>query len=378
MRSDATNAILFLYRDSALRRTALTAPPDDPSRYSLYGADTLASRGRRVACRIASSGVERRIFHWPGYFMDRAIRALGWSSGQFASALAMLGDARRAAVVVSTVDSLGIPFLWFRRFGLIQTPLIYVSVGLPERLDAMPARGRAAYLSLLRRSAAVIAFGFEEAERLKYLLGDPFSARVHFVPFGVHDAFVSMEVGEHETGPDILSIGADPMRDFDSLIAVAARRPDWSFEIIAGGAQAARLSDAPPNVRITRDLSISEVRERMRCARLMVLPVRENSYSGATTTLLQAMALGRAVVVSRVGAIRDGYGFVDGQHLLWVAPGDDNQLERAIEELLQDPARRRAMGAAAAAHVRAHHTWSQFVDRMEAVIDQVDQEARAA
>lgn len=378
MRTDATDAILFLYRDSALRRAALAAPQDDPARYSLYGADTLAARGRRVAYRIASSGLERRIFHWPGFFIDRAIRARGWSSGQFASALAMLGDARRASIVISTVDSLGIPFLWFHRFALFHAPLIYISVGLPERLDTMPPRGRAIYRSMLRRAAAVIAFGFEEAERLKQVIGAPFAARVHFLPFGVHEGFLGVSPSAEESGPDVLSVGADPMRDFDALIEVAAHRPEWNFEIIAGGVQATRLSGVPPNVRITCELSIGEVRESMRRARLIALPVRENSYSGATTTLLQAMALGRAVVVSRVGAIRDGYGFADGVNLRWVAPGDGAQLERALDELLRDPARRRALGAAAAAHVRSHHTWSHFVDRLAAVIERVEQEAHAA
>jgi glycosyltransferase involved in cell wall biosynthesis len=35
------------------------------------------------------------------------------------------------------------------------------------------------------------------------------------------------------------------------------------------------------------------VRERLAAARVVALPVRENSYSGATTTLLQAMAMAK-------------------------------------------------------------------------------------
>ena len=39
-------------------------------------------------------------------------------------------------------------------------------------------------------------------------------------------------------------------------------------------------------------------------ARIVVLPLKPNSYSGATTTLLQAMAMGKPLVVSAVGATR--------------------------------------------------------------------------
>ena len=67
-------------------------------------------------------------------------------------------------------------------------------------------------------------------------------------------------------------------------------------------------------------------------ARVVALPVRENSYSGATTVLLQAMALGKPVVVTRTKAIETGYGLVDGENCRLVAPGDDMGFERASPE----------------------------------------------
>jgi glycosyltransferase involved in cell wall biosynthesis len=376
--SPPDNAILFLYRDSALRRAALDAPPGDPARYSLYGADALAERGRRVACRIASPGVERRAYHWPGFVCDRIVRARGWPSGLFAAAFAMLPAIRRAAVAVSTVDALGIPLLWCRRVGLFSTPLVYISVGFPERVATLPARARALHARLLRRARAVIAFGFREAEELRSLLGPDGAGCVHFVPFGAHEAFSRAGEGQPEDGSDVLSVGADPQRDFPLLLDIASRRREWSFEVIVGGAQAELLVDAPPNVRVVRDLPIAETRDRMRAAKLIALPVRENSYSGATTTLLQAMAMGKPVVVSRTGAIRGGYGFADGVNLRWAEPGDAAAFERALAELLADPARARALGAAAARHVERELSWPRLVDRMERAIDESLRGARAA
>ena len=58
-------------------------------------------------------------------------------------------------------------------------------------------------------------------------------------------------------------------------------------------------------------------------ARVVALPVRDNAYSGATTTLLQAMALAKPVVVSRTAAIADGYWLEDGTNVRLVPPGDD-------------------------------------------------------
>ena len=72
------------------------------------------------------------------------------------------------------------------------------------------------------------------------------------------------------------------------------------------------------------------MRRRLAEARVVALPVRENSYSGATTVLLQAMALAKPVVVTRTKAIATGYGLVDGENCRLVAPGDEAGFERAL------------------------------------------------
>ena len=65
---------------------------------------------------------------------------------------------------------------------------------------------------------------------------------------------------------------------------------DW-----ARTANPSRRSDADPEA----DVSFAAVRDLLRRARVVALPVVDNSYSGATTVLLQALATGRPVVVSR-------------------------------------------------------------------------------
>ena len=64
------------------------------------------------------------------------------------------------------------------------------------------------------------------------------------------------------------------------------------------------------------------MRRRLEEARVVALPVLDNSYSGATTVLLQAMALAKPVVVTRTKAIASGYGLVDGENCRLVEPGD--------------------------------------------------------
>ena len=101
----------------------------------------------------------------------------------------------------------------------------------------------------------------------------------------------------------------------------------------------------------------------------MALPVRENTYSGATTTLLQCLAMGKAVVVSRVGAIRAGYGFEDDVNLRWMEPSSGESLARAVDGLLADPAARQRLGAAARRHVEENLDWNRYVRGIESALD---------
>ena len=78
------------------------------------------------------------------------------------------------------------------------------------------------------------------------------------------------------------------------------------------------------------------MRDRLGRARVVALPVRDNSYSGATTVLLQAMALGKPVVVTRTAAIATGYGLVDGENVRFAAPGDTATFATAVADLLAD------------------------------------------
>src|SRR4029078_6473269 len=99
-----------------------------------------------------------------------------------------------------------------------------------------------------------------------------------------------------------VTIGAAPRRDLALLLDVARRLPGHSFHVVGTAAAVRELGVLPANVTAEVDVPFVRVCERLLSARAVALPVRENSYSGATTTLLQAMACGKPVVVSRTSA----------------------------------------------------------------------------
>jgi glycosyltransferase involved in cell wall biosynthesis len=99
---------------------------------------------------------------------------------------------------------------------------------------------------------------------------------------------------------------------------------------------------------------------------LFVMP---SVSEGLGTSLLDAMACGKAVVATRAGGIPEVV--VDRQTGLLVSPRDDHALARAIVALLTDPDRRAAMGRAGLERVRQRFSAERMVLETLDVYEQV-------
>jgi glycosyltransferase involved in cell wall biosynthesis len=357
--------VFLAYRDSTLRREALRASRGDPSRYSLYGLDELARSGFEVRHNLEPAFEPGRTARAEARLLDRVVRLGGGYSGDFARVLAPLRELNRAEVVFSTVDTVGIPLALLGRLGRIDPPVVYAAIGLPERI-ALIRRSRTSrwFADAFRRLHTLVAYGWSEAEELRDWLQDD-GPRIEFVAFGVNADHFRPDP-ETAVERDVVSIGADPRRDLVLLLDVARRLPGHSFHLV-GTADAIRpLGALPANVTAEVDVPFFRVRELLLSARAVALPVRENSYSGATTTLLQAMACGKPAVVSRTSAIARGYHLEDGVNCRLVAPGDADAFAHALEETLNDGAG--AVGLRARETVERHLTWGRYTDEIRGLL----------
>jgi glycosyltransferase involved in cell wall biosynthesis len=85
-------------------------------------------------------------------------------------------------------------------------------------------------------------------------------------------------------------------------------------------------------------------------ATIFVLP---SLFENSPYTLLEAMACGKACVVSRAGGMPEM--LMDGESGLFFEPGDPKDLAEKVIGLLQNPERRRSMGLAAREHVKQEY-----------------------
>jgi glycosyltransferase involved in cell wall biosynthesis len=354
--------VFFAFRDAPERRAALRAP-QSLDRYRLFGLDDVERRGVAVRHNLEQSGPTPLWARTLDRTINAALSRAGGYGGDFASVLASLRLANAADVVFSTVDTVGIPLMLLKRAGALRPALVYTAVGLPERLVQLRTdSARRLYAAALRRTQAIVAYSAVEAEWLRDWLGAA-GPPVVFVPFGVDaDAFRPPAGGSPDV--DVVSIGADPQRDFELLATVASRSPELSFRIVTTPDRARSLRPVPRNVALESGLSLEEVHGRLAAARVVALPVRENTYSGATTVLLQAMAMAKPVVVSRTDAIARGYGLDDGVNCRLVPPGDAAAFERALVETVAGAEAAVSLGRRARETVERCFSWERYTDAL--------------
>lgn len=139
-----------------------------------------------------------------------------------------------------------------------------------------------------------------------------------------------------------------------------ARRPGVRLLIVG--------NDPPREVRALdgRDIIVTgrvpDVAPFLARAAVVLAPLRMGG--GMRLKVLQAMALGKAVVATPLGA--EGIVTAGGAPPLVVAE-DAVAIADAVADLLASEATRRALGERARAHIAAHHTWPAYAQRLEAI-----------
>ena len=152
----------MLYRDSGLRREALSPGSPPGSRYSLYGLDELRSAGFDVEHNLEPGHRPGRGSHAATRAVNAALGLVGGYGGDFASVLASRTALNRADVVFSTVDTVGIPVALLQHVGLVRPPVVYAAIGLPERLEQLRTRAaRRLYERAYRRLHTIVAYNLQ-------------------------------------------------------------------------------------------------------------------------------------------------------------------------------------------------------------------------
>jgi glycosyltransferase involved in cell wall biosynthesis len=157
----------------------------------------------------------------------------------------------------------------------------------------------------------------------------------------------------------------------DAWAHLAPRFADWQLLVIGEGPQRARLEARVAAEGLTASVRFvgnqHNVPVWLNGLDLFTLP----SYGdeGVPQAIMQAMACALAVVATPVGAIEEAV--QRGRTGLIVPARDAPALAAALGALLEDPARRTALGRAGREYAEAHFGLERMLDGMEAVFRRV-------
>ncbi|BBY18886.1 glycosyltransferase family 4 protein [Mycolicibacterium litorale] len=175
--------------------------------------------------------------------------------------------------------------------------------------------------------------------------------QLHVVPLGVDTEL--FRPAEHRVGGRIIAIAsADvPLKGISHLLhAVARLRVERNLDVQL----VSKLEPNGPTEKLIAELGISdivhsssglsdeELAALLASAEVACIP---SLYEGFSLPAVEAMASGTPIVASRAGALPEVVG-ADGECARLVAPGDVDDLTRALGELLDSPAQRHRLGAA--------------------------------
>lgn len=201
----------------------------------------------------------------------------------------------------------------------------------------------------------------------KFLLERGFDReKIVFCPIGIDAAkFFERSKQCTETENYIVSAGRDLGRDYKTLFKAVDGLPikvkvATKKETLVG-------LNIPQNVKIFLNVPYEDMPDFYGKARFAIVALRDHQNPAGSDTsgqygYLEPMAGGKAVIATDKETVRDYIeNGVDG---ILVPPNDPVALKTAIEELLANPAKAAALGAAAKAKVLENFTSKKFAERL--------------
>jgi glycosyltransferase involved in cell wall biosynthesis len=320
-------------------------------------------------------------------------RAIGRVFGE-AAALAWVAFRQRKGfdAIVTDGEHIGIPLALLLKLAGASTA--HVTIG--HRLSTPKKRLYFRWLKAHSHLTRIVLHSWRQYQHAVAALGIP-AGQLALVPYQVDQDFWRPQPVPEE--PLICSAGLEH-RDYPTLFRAV---DGLDAQVVIGAASywskvpnSAHRATPPGNVRIAA-FDYFALRDLYARAAVVVVPLEDVDNQSGITTLLEAMAMGKAVVathaqgqtdtiedrraitrgtpprarpVSLLRSLAEEAGLPVEPNGFYVPPGDVDALRRAIVYLLDHPSERAALGAAGRRAVEQLLTIEHFASRMRRVVEE--------
>jgi len=175
---------------------------------------------------------------------------------------------------------------------------------------------------------------------------------VKYFPYCQDEIEILRHEGERE---DYIFAGGYTNRDYDCLIEAAAGI-DAGFVLI--GSRYNRIETSLPNVRVLTDVEADVFYSYLKNARIVVLPLKEETGSSGQMVALAAMSLGKPVVYADVTSVAQY--FEEGISGISYKIRNARDLADKLSELLSEPRLCSELGRRALERYRGRFKLSQY------------------
>ena len=274
---------------------------------------------------------------------------------------------RRYGTIVAFADRLGLELALVCKLARSRRDLVLVSSRLVGSSSKRFFLGRARVQSHIRE---IVSYSSVQLELGAEQYGLP-RERLHALLQPVDERFWRPQ--DTLVEDLVCSVGSvEGYRDYPTLFA-AVRDLPVQVELAVGSFissprhrderarrfNAALAADpAPASVRYRLEVPYAELRDLYARSRFVIMPLREADFDAGVTSITEAMAMGKAVIATRIRGQVDV--LHDGVEGLYVPPGDPAALREAIDHLLRNPDEAARMGAAGRTAVLERHRLEDF------------------
>lgn len=191
------------------------------------------------------------------------------------------------------------------------------------------------------------------------------AAKLHLIPFHADAQFYRPLASASDAPARMICSAGLEWRDYPTLIE-AVKDLDVEVRLAAASPWSKHRNETetqalPPNVSARR-YEYHALRQLYADSRFIVVPLYENDFQAGITTILEGMAMGKAIITTRTTGQIDTIRHEENG--LYVAAGDVSGWRAAITRLLDNPDEAERMGRQARADIENSMSLEHWVTRI--------------
>jgi glycosyltransferase involved in cell wall biosynthesis len=275
------------------------------------------------------------------------------------SALAVMGFLRRNEfdTIFSNAEKIALPLSALFR-PLASRPR---HVTIAHRLTAKKKQPFYRWLKLFKQMDRIFVYSSAQYEFACSELGIP-RERLKLIQFHAEHSFYRPLKEVRPLENQICAAGLE-WRDYPTFVKAVGDLSELTVRLAAASPWSKHSSAlegcALPAQITARSYDYLELRSLYAESSFVVVPLLQNDFQAGVTTILEAMAMAKPVIVT--GTIGQTDVIVHEQNGLYVDPGDVAGLRAAVERLRSDGALRNRLGRAARRWVEEHASLDRWV-----------------